>query len=240
MVYFFIRRKACAVIAILLVGVTARAQHFLDIQAQQALQKQIAASIVELRITYRPVGMQDPMFKIRERFLGLVIASQKVATTSIALAYPIESISAFSLRGKRLTGCKTVLNSKKIGVIVLQCPGLSVKPARVAKAPVKSGRALYSVQMDAGFINLLHGLYSKKAPAPLDNMFFVAGLNQPGMPLFDYMGRAVGLVIRAGIPYQSRTGVVAEIKRVVDEINHSGNKGKGKKPHKTLRPDQAK
>jgi len=239
-VYFFIQRKACATVAILLLGVTAHAQHFLDIQARDALQKRIAASIVELRITYNAIGMQDPMFKTRDQYLGVVIAKDLVATTSLAIKDPIESIRVSSLKSRVLTRCVVIKNSKKTGIIVLKCPGLSVKPAQVAKAPAKTGRALYSVQMQAGFITLLQGLYAQKAPLPLKKMFFVAGLNQPGMPLFDFKGRAVGLVIRPGIPFQSKVGVAAEIQGVFDEFNRSGHKKKGKGQHKPAQPNQQK
>jgi len=217
----------------------ARAQGFLSVQSQQAMQKKVAVSIVNVRFTYSPVGLQDPNFMTHEDFMGLVIGLHKVATTGIALKRPVESIYAFSLHGKLLARCTIGLNSKKTGIVVLNCPGLSKKPARIAKAPVKTGKALYSVQVVGGFTTLVRGLYKKKAPASLEGMFFVAGLNQPGMPLFDYKGRAVGLVIRSGIPFQSRTGVAAEIKRF-DEINDSKHKNKGKEPNKKARTNQKK
>ncbi len=238
-VHFPVRCKACTILALIVLSTTAWPQGFLDIQARNALEKRIAGSIVEVILTYTPEGMQDPTFKQHGRFLGVVIAAHKVVTTSIATKSRVQSVKVVSLDGKQHVRCTLSMTSQDTGVVVMDCPTLPLKPATVARVNPKTGSALYSVQKEGSFITLIQGLYKSKAPAPLKYVFFVAGLDNPGLPLFDYKGRAVGLVIRHGIPIQNRIGVAAPLSRVLDEIHRSKNKGTGKGHHKSAQTGQS-
>ena len=231
-VHFFLRCAACtATVFGLVFAIQGSAQGFLDLQQQQELERHISSSVVNTKIVYKPKGLQDPAFPRTEWYLGMVIKPHMVVTTAVAFKDPVDVVSVEPLSGGKGATCNIQQRVDKLGVVVLDCPGLSAGPATITKAPEQTGNAVYTVQKEAGFITLITGLFNKKAPAPLKNIFFVAGLDRPGMPLFDYKGRAVGLVIRQGIPLQSRVGVAVEITAVVHEITGQQHQGKGKRIH---------
>jgi hypothetical protein len=153
----------------------------------------------------------------------------------------IDRVDAYGLDETKLASCHLQGIMKQTGVAILSCPGLVPEFQPIpTKQKMKKGTALYSVQKAGGFVTLITGLYVKRAPYPLKGMFFAAGLNRPGMPLFDYLGGVVGLVIRPGVSPYDKTGVVVEIRAVIDGIDHRTDKKTRQGIHKTKRSPKSR